>query len=211
MTDSACDLVRPGSIRFLLRRETRPEHDALDRHPAFLALVNGTLSLPDYRRLMQMLHGFYRKLDPHLEIACDRFEVARSGFRYQSRTAILTGDLAALGFSDEAMRHPRPAGGDISASSAAALAGILYVLEGSLLGGAVLCAATEKLLAPVASGGNGYWQWCRAAAQPRWAMTCRLIEACAATDGAKKEMVAAARSSFQRLAAWFEPWDPPPC
>ena len=199
-------MAGPESVRFLLRRETRPEHDALDNHPAFLALVNGSLSLPDYGRLMQAFHGFYTMLDPQLASACDRFGVARWGFSYEGRTAVLTGDLQALGMDDAARRTPAT-DGQPQASSAAALAGVLYVIEGSLLGGAVLCAATETLLAPSARGGNGYWHWCRTAAQPRWAMTCTLIEALAGTDADKEEMVAAARDSFQRFAAWFERWD----
>jgi heme oxygenase len=188
----------------------------LDNHPAFLALVNGSLSLPDYGRLMLAFHGFYSMLDPYLESACIRFSVAKSGFRYAGRTAMLTNDLVALGLGDEAARSASSAGGPAPARSAAALAGMLYVFEGSMLGGAVLCAATETLLAPAANGGNSYWRWCRAAAQPRWAMTCGLIEELADTPAARDEMVAAARDSFQRFAAWFERWAPdaggaPPC
>lgn len=216
MTDLRCDVVKPEPIRFLLRRETRPEHDALDNHPAFLALINGTLSLPDYRRLMQKFHDFYSALDPYLENACGRFGASRSGFHYERRTALLAGDLMALGVRGEDLRRPRPSNGRAPVGSAAALAGMLYVFEGSLLGGAVLCAATEKLLAPTGSGGNAYWQWCRTAARPRWAMTCRLIEEIAASDGAEDDMVAAARNSFHQFAAWFDCWDvdagdPPSC
>lgn len=188
----------------------------LDNHPAFLALVNGSLSLPDYGRLMLAFHGFYSLLDPHLESACARFAVDRAGFRYAGRTAMLTDDLVALGLGAEATRRAPSAGGPPPARSAAALAGMLYVFEGSMLGGAVLYAATEKLLGASASGGNSYWRWCRAASQPRWAMTCSLIEKLADTDAARDEMVAAARESFQCFATWFERWDldaggAPPC
>jgi len=207
LTDPGYGITKTESVRFLLRRETRTQHDVLDNHPAFLALVNGSLSLPGYGSLMQAFHGFYRMLDPYLESACGRFSVARAGFRYEGRTAMLESDLIALGLGDEAIRHVPHAALREPVRSAAALGGMLYVFEGSLLGGAVLCAATEKILAQNGIGGNGYWRWCVSAAQPRWAMTCRLIEELAVTDGAREEMVTAARNSFQRFAAWFDQWD----
>ena len=53
-------------------------------------------------------------------------------------------------------------------------------------------------------------------AQPRWAMTCGLIDELAVTVGAREEMVTAARHSFHRFATWFDRWDAdtggaPPC
>lgn len=207
MTDSGNGIAKTEPVRFLLRRETRTQHDVLDNHPAFLALVNGSLSLPDYGRLMQAFHGFYRMLDPYLESACGRFAVAEAGFRYEGRAALLESDLIALGLGDKAIRPVPNAALREPVRSAAALGGMLYVFEGSLLGGAVLCAATEKLLAPNAIGGNSYWRWCVAAAQPRWAMTCGLIDELAVTAGAREEMVTAARHSFHRFATWFDRWD----
>ncbi|MDP3899377.1 MAG: biliverdin-producing heme oxygenase [Mesorhizobium sp.] len=191
-----------------LRRQTRGEHEALDRHPAFAALMDGTLSLDGYRRLMLLFHGDYSALDAALEADCELFGLAAAGFRYEARTGLLADDLAALGFDDVAISG-NPAATELPRlGSRAALAGALYVFEGSLLGGAMLCRATEAILAREDSGGNAYWRWCRTAAGPRWAMTCRQVEALSGSEDQRADMAAAARGAFRSFADWLERWQP---
>lgn len=199
-----------GAFRFVLRRETRAEHDELDRHPTFAALVGGKLSLDGYRSLMLAFHGFYRRLDEPLQGACGQFGLDRLGFRYEPRTAILAGDLAALGVDAQASSARLPAMRDLRVDSIEALGGALYVFEGSLLGASVLCASTDELMERTGSRGNAYWRWCRQAASKRWAMTCRLIEELATTDQAKDRMVGGAKTAFRSFAAWLDDWEDAP-
>lgn len=186
------------------------EHDGLDRHPAFAALIGGKLSFDGYRSLMLAFHGFYRCLDQPLQHACDQFGLDRLGFRYEPRTAILAGDLAMLGVNARASSNRPPAGGTLRLDSIEALGGALYVFEGSLLGGSVLCASTDELMEKTGSTGNAYWRWCREAASRRWAMTCRLIEDLATTDQAKVPMIGGAKMAFRSFATWLDDWDDAP-
>lgn len=198
------------TFRFVLRRETRTEHEELDRHPAFAALIGGRLSFDGYRSLMLAFHGFYLDLDRPLQRACDRFGLDRLGFGYEPRAAILASDLAALGVKTRASSGRPPAGRHLRLDSIEALGGALYVFEGSLLGASALCASTEELMERSGSRGNAYWRWCREAASKRWAMTCRMIEGLATAEQAKGPMIGGAKMAFRSFATWLDDWDDSP-
>ncbi len=195
---------RTEPFRFVLRRKTRAEHEALDSHPAFADLMNGTLDIAGYRRLMLLFHGFYASHDRILQDACDAYALHRSGFAYASRMAFLDDDLASLGVDCCSMPMARPSADLFPVGSAASLGGMLYVFEGSMLGGAMLCRATEAVLG--GASGNAYWRWCRDAGPARWAMTCSLLENLAGLETARADMVAGAQAGFRSFADWLAAW-----
>ena len=196
---------KPEAFRFVLRSATSPEHQALDAHPAFARLVDGSLTAGGYRRLMAQFHGFYSAHDPMLELACRRHSVNRLGFAYAPRSAILGRDLAALGCiaPQAALASPAPLS---DLASAGTLGGVLYVLEGSMLGGGVLSRAVESLLSRTGMSGGGYWLWCRDLGAARWAMTCAMIEALSASEAARSDMISGAQNAFATFAGWLADW-----
>jgi heme oxygenase len=200
---------RTESFRFVLRRETHSQHQALDAHPAFARLMNGTLSLGGYGRLMQLLQGFYETHDPLLSDACARYVLERFGFAYAARRHILARDVGTLGVIDPLPISARSALPPVD--SGATLGGMLYVFEGSMLGGAVLCRAAESLLAKNHMVSNGYWQWCRDAGPARWAMTCAMIDGLAVQDSARSGMIEGAKAGFAGFGDWFADWQDVPC
>ncbi len=193
----------------MLRRETMTEHHVLDGHVAFAALQNGSLGVDGYRRLMRALHGFHHSVDLPVRRAWEAHSIQRSGFEYVSRSEILADDLASLGVDQDGwMADPPGVLGPIDC--AAALGGIIYVFEGSMLGGSVMCDATETLLADAGSRGNDYWRWCRDVGPQRWPAACRLLDELADTDEAQEAMVGSARAVFHRMAEWLMRWDDDP-
>lgn len=208
---SAMNLARDSreaeGFRFRLRKETRAEHEALDAHPAFAAMMNGTLGAAGYSRLMTLFFGFYSRHDPVLARACAEHSLDRFGFAYRARSAILRDDLAALGIdADHGVEHDRRAEADLSPVTATqgGIAGVLYVIEGSMLGGAVLARAVHALAGPL--GADGYWRWCRDDGAARWAMTCGMIEHVSATDINRTDMIAGARLAFASFGRWLARW-----
>lgn len=198
---------RNEMFRFVLRRETRAEHGDLDRHPVFASLLDGTMSLEGYRNLMLAFHGFYLSVEEPLQQACARHGLDLMGFVYEPRAAILAGDLEAIGADAALVKRKPPAERKIHMDAVEALAGALYVFEGSLLGASMMCASTDALLERTGSKGNAYWKWCREAGSRRWAMTCQLIEKLATTDQAKGRMVDGAQSAFRSFSDWLNHWD----
>lgn len=192
---------RPTAFRFELRAATRLEHQALDRHPAFAALAGERLGIDGYAKLMSLFHSLYAGLDDALSAGAGRLLPPGCDYAYQRRQPLLARDLEQLGVqgSDAA-----PAPG--SYGSLASLCGALYVVEGSVLGGAMLQRATEALLSSSGGGGDGYWRWCRDAGAPRWGATCDLIETNAETSRSRDEMVSTARDTFQLFSGWLGKW-----
>ncbi len=199
MLSSLEEKPRGETLRFQLRSGTRTEHESLDRHPSFAALMAGTLDLDGYRQLMLALHDLYRRFDGPLEDACRSHRVARYGFVYRPRTAILADDLEALGITGTPPDRMAAITWLPRIGSLETLAGALYVIEGSVLGGAMMCRATEAVAREAGLAGNGYWEWCRDAGAQRWAMTCRLLEAVAASGASTDAMIDAARTTFRAI------------
>jgi heme oxygenase len=192
---------RPTAFRSELRAATRVEHQALDRHPAFVALAGERLGIDGYAKLMSLFHGLYAGLDDALGGGSRRLLPADCGYAYQRRQPLLARDLEQLGApASDAAPAPGPY------RSLASLCGALYVVEGSVLGGAMLQRATGALLSSSGGGGDGYWRWCRDAGGTRWGATCGLIEMSAGTSRSRDEMVATARDTFNLFSGWLGKW-----
>jgi len=187
-------------FRFALRRQTREEHQVLDEHEAFAALQHGSLALERYSRLMAALHAFYLGFDPAVERACHEHAALLGSFSPAARGPILARDLGDLGL------EPAPPAVDATMpaiASPGALGGFLYVSEGSVLGGAMLCGPAEALLAEAGIARSHYWRWCRKAGPARWRATCDLLERLSAEEDVRQEMVLSARRTFARFAAFL--------
>lgn len=196
--------ARSEPVRFALRRSTRAEHAALDAHPALAALVDGSLDRDGYGRLMGRFERFYACHDAMLARATMAYGLDRFGFTYASRAAILAEDLAQLGVDGW---REAPAAPLSPADSIGTLCGMLYVLEGSMLGGAVLCRAAEALPSNSGGRGCGYWRWCRDEGGRRWAMTCATLDALGTSEAARSDMLAGARATFIGFGDWLALWD----
>jgi len=136
-----------------LRETTRAAHRALDHHPLLAPLVRPGLGTEDYARALAALHG------PHAAL-----EALLAGFApaedFPPRLPDLDADLAALGVAPGYLRIETPAPADN-----AARIGLMYVIEGSNLGAAVIARQLATSLPPAAPraffagfGGTARWQ-----------------------------------------------------
>lgn len=109
-----------------LRGATRAAHEALERQPLLAPLLQPTVTLAEYARALAALYAPQAALEARVA----RWAPAED---FPPRLSDLAADLAALGVA------PLPlAGVPPCARTAAEGVGILYVLEGSNLGSAVL-------------------------------------------------------------------------
>lgn len=196
-----------------LREHTEDAHQRLHELEIFRALLDGSLARSAYRRLLACLHDYYQRVDTELDSACREFQTEQLNYRYHARAPLFARDLAVLG-ADEPYQRQHHAAVLPSLDSAASLAGALYVIEGSLLGGASLDHAARKLLASRDSGdiaGRHYWAWCREVGVGRWQHTSALIDGWLDTPTRTAQALAAARATFEQLHAWLLPLNETPC
>ncbi|OAX53450.1 biliverdin-producing heme oxygenase [Xanthomonas graminis] len=126
----------------LLREATAQQHLAVEQLPAMRALLHDSLSVPDYvqvlRRHHAVLAGWEQRESAWLHASGD------ADWRYQPRSPLLEQDLAVLRATPP-LPAPAP-----PAPDACNCWGMLYVVEGSRLGGRLIARRLRQTLADAA-------------------------------------------------------------
>lgn len=162
LVESTATLVmkmKPASLGALLRNHTRKAHADIDQHPMLRPLVSLHITLAQYAQSLASLHALYSQMEPALG---QRVSIGPREFVCRSRVVCLEADLQALGcdpFEDQAgLAWAKP-------QSPSEAVGVLYVLEGSALGGDMIYGRLCQALpgAPMRFFANG-----QGLAQARW-------------------------------------------
>lgn len=140
------------ALRARLREATKCAHRALDHHPLLASLARDGLTPAAYARALAALHAPHAALETLLAAAL-------AAAQLPPRRHDLAADLAELGVAPYPLSAALPAAPD-----AARRIGLLYVIEGSNLGGAVIARRLAETLpqAPcrffAGSGGLPRWE-----------------------------------------------------
>ena len=185
----------PGepSCRALLRSATQAPHERLHHHPGLSSVQNGTISLRDYRALLGRLYGFYWP-----------FERAISGDPL--RTHWLAQDLAWLGVDATALARIRTCAAIPRYDCPARRLGALYVVEGSALGGRLLCRGLDQLLGASHADGRRFFAGHGADTGTAWAAVMDRIAAMGAEPVGRAAMISAATETFEVFENWLDGW-----
>ena len=202
MRDPKRSPVGEGTVplRALLRQATGEAHAALHRLPPFAGLAQSAIGRADYARLLQRMESFYAAFDPALAAAgrCSAGAIGEIGeVAHRQRAPLLARDLAAAGLPAE---RPGPAA-PAALGCPASYAGALYVVDGALLGGAVLARAAARLDWPAPAG---FWCWAKAEGPALWRRTLTLIERVDTGEASRSSAVAAASATFAAFARWMD-------
>lgn len=184
-------VVEDTSAIATLRLATHHEHHAVEQLPAMSALAQGRPDAAAYARLLQahlaVLGPWERCLAPWLRARrCD-------GWRYRPRIPALEQDLRSLG----AMAAPAPAAAAGEAEDDAIRWGMLYVVEGSLLGGRVIARALRQHQ-PQLAGALAYFDLGSTAPQA-WGPFQRGLEQALRGADARARAAAGAVAMFRRF------------
>lgn len=189
----------PLPARIELRQATAVVHERLHHVPIFAALAEGRLDHVAYVGLLGRLYGFH---DP-FEAAIDR--VGPPGLQpvQWRRAHLLRSDIAALGQSEAAIRRlPRHAVVGSRWTPARAM-GVLYVIEGSTLGGRLLARQLDHVVGGDNKAGRSFLLAGTGMGHVRWGDFCAALDACGTDAAARAEMVAGAIETFRAFEAWF--------
>ena len=160
-TDSHIEKGQARSeIRQRLRAATHDIHVRLDHHPLLAGITKPAYPLAFYRQVLLGYFCLYLMLEKAIATA-----IAREGldFDYKARLKLpwINADLKYLGLETLAAEHfPRHDIGPFVINNPAQLAGTLYAIEGSTLGGQVIARHVAKNLGLTSTAGarffNGY-------------------------------------------------------
>ena len=181
-------------LHFDLRHATEPDHRRLE---IALDLLTPELSRERYGRVLAAFHGFYAPIEAQFRQL--KPVGPPCGFALPDRTRLLELDLTALCV-------PRPSAhcGELPAvTSAAELAGCLYVLEGAALGGQMLARHLASLWRLTPSTGTAFFFGDGPhVTKRRWALVLDWLERIGQAGGGTEAVVATARATFVALERW---------
>lgn len=133
------------TLHSVLRDAPPPLHRQVDHHPFLAPLVRGDVTLEHYVKRMLTLSWLYEGLEPLLGEALSRWGGGH-GFMLSPRVAWRRKDLGVLGLTGTTGILPGPEEPLFPIESAAATLGVLYVAEGSTLGGRGIARELESRL-----------------------------------------------------------------
>lgn len=190
-------ISRPMSRLDRLRCATRNAHALIEAVPALSRLVAADLTHDVYVSVLQHLEAFHACIEP--AIAC-----ALTGLRSAlvlldgSRPQALAEDLAWFGV------RPLPSPPIPMPDTPAGALGMLYVVEGSGLGGRVIGRhLTDSLGVCPGQGGSFY---CRRDAETvrwRWRHLCQVLEGPLPGDAPEGRLIEGAQVTFRFLDRWL--------
>ncbi len=179
-----------------------PLHDEAERDGPLHAIVSHTITTDDYRFVLQRVYGFVAPA----ETAIARLAAATAiGIDYTRRTRQphLEKDLAFLrvrGYDIE--RLPACENARVMSSVPEAL-GMLYLFEGSRLGGQVLAKALREHLGLTDLQGYAYFASNGANVGTLWQSFRSAVGSYVASHGHEEEIIYSAQRSFAMLNEWL--------
>lgn len=190
----------PG-LRAVLKRATEDVHNAVHEIPVLKRLAKGELSRDEYGQLMEQYFQYFRGLDPVIESATRALVPNEFDYCYQPRAELVRNDLLELGFSDRWLSQSLPSEPQPKIDDLGSLAGVVYVIDGSAIGGRQLSFAAQQILA--AGPGDSYWRWCRQSGLSAWANALQIIDLADTSETSRRAAVRAAKATFDGFASWF--------
>ncbi|MGE8110438.1 biliverdin-producing heme oxygenase [Pseudomonas sp. NPDC086566] len=179
----------PSPLLLALREGTRDCHKTLE---ARLPFFSPCFDITDYRRLLQAYYGFHAPLEQHLS-------------EYQGperhKAATLTRDLLALGLSEADIGALPLCQALPTIHDEASALGVMYVLEGSTLGGQVLKRAMAERLGIGHDSGAAFLDVYGERTGSYWRSFLERLDRAPAAEQAIT--VQAAIDTFTRFEAWL--------
>lgn len=189
-----------------LKQATHVLHRKLDRASDMTRLMARDLQRADYVNVLQKLHGIYAFLEPNMQIA-ERM-VGKVAV-WDCKADWLACDLLHLqSLQGEVAAYPDPervhyGGTLLNIDTQAKLAGCLYVLEGSTLGGRVISDRLRSNPSLHADGALRFFSAYGDETYPRWSTCCASINACLSHEDLRHEACTAARAVFELFLVGF--------
>jgi heme oxygenase len=186
-----------------LREATGQTHKAVEKlTPFFRAGFNRT----SYLRWLDLMNGFYRVVDCTVDSSSF---ITECSWHYAARRELIAQDIACL--ANRAPEDPADTTGILgplqTIRTSGEVAGMLYVVEGSSLGGQVLLGVLSKSAGVTASAGASFFAPNGDNPLPRWAEYVQLLKNLSSIPGNEPDVVHGARTTFTVLHDWIlEKW-----
>lgn len=175
-----------------LRQQTKAEHDKTEALPLMGAVLGEHFSMDAYCSLLKRFFSFYQPLERELQHFLSH---QTDAYPYQAKLPLLHRDLQFIA-RDEMAPHIKEAVIPRIDQHETFL-GVLYVLEGSTLGGAMITNQLKKHL-DVTQGAQFFYPY-QEKTYKQWQHTRAYIDGFAMASAKKDLVVAAAKATFHAI------------
>ncbi len=191
------------SVMKRLKEETRPMHDAIEKNPYLEQVTSDAISMEEYHKIIEAFWGYYAALEPKLfENATEQW-LGEFNVPQREKLSLLKADLIAMGKHTEASIAEIPVCSNLpETNSSAKKLGILYVLEGSTLGGSVITRHLKSKLGDAVENCTQFYFPYGEMTGPNWKNFAMLVER-SCTPDEHDEIVESAKKTFQTLDDWM--------
>lgn len=183
-----------------LREATRPMHRRLESAAPLKRLVEPDLTLNEYCGVLERLLGYHDPAEVTVNAHADGLPI---DFGPRRKTDLLVRDLERLHYSrreiDDLPRCPDVA----PVTDVDSALGVLYVLEGSTLGGRIIRRHLQRSIGIASDAGCAYYTGYGEDTGPMWKALGRAIEERVKESGSAEPVIASARATFIALNKWM--------
>jgi len=182
-----------------LRSRTANQHSLLEQNTASKNLLGLQVTVADYAAYLSLLYGFVKGFE---NIVFPVLQHSIADIDERRKTHLLVSDLNLLGIHEAGIAViPDDLFAEFYPSNATALGG-MYVLEGSVLGGAVIYKHLNRTMGTDAIAGKAkYFTAYGPETGSRWKDFLQAF--CLASSGMEEEVIESASQTFSILDHWF--------
>ncbi|PWV48230.1 biliverdin-producing heme oxygenase [Chitinophaga sp. S165] len=181
----------------LLRERTGKQHQELER--VLIPIIKNVNTPEKYVRLLELFYGYYYPLEQHIAAHMDiSFP---GGFERRRKASLLLDDISTI---TGAHASPSETSSDLPEITDAAQAlGVMYVLEGSTLGGQVICQILiRNLSVPELSKSLTFFNGYGTDTQSYWDTFVHYLQGYHGSEEQRQRMLDAAADTFLKFKLW---------
>jgi heme oxygenase (biliverdin-IX-beta and delta-forming) len=187
------------NLRTKLKNSTQAAHTKIESNPVLAKLLSPSIDEKTYRAILLRYFGFFSNIESQLVDSGG--DAAIPNLRERFRAPRLRNDLLALGLSEQEINSAPRASEIPRTSTKSEVLGVMYVLEGSTLGGMLIAKHLRSFPFFGETTGSFFLTDPQALSQ-RWKAFLELLETSSDLDEASA--VEAASSTFTLLDRWME-------
>lgn len=173
-----------------IKERTKEDHQSVEK--VLITELKSLSSLEEYGHLLERLYAFYKPLEDEIQLAIDTTFI--SDISARKHTERLLQDIHAI----HASFKPDTTFNPLSISSTSYALGILYVIEGSTLGGQIIVKMLDKQLSVTSVGAHTYFDSYSEETQKMWTSFKDSMLKIEATIN-EEEMIRGAKETFSAL------------
>jgi len=192
----------PSTASFLenLRAATTNSHTALEALPVSMSIMNPAVTNNEYALYLTLMHDVVKDAEENIFPAVYK---SVEGLDVHPKAQFIEADLKTLGTTKDTAATPLTKNLDLTKLTPAFAFGVMYVIEGSSLGGRVILKNIHGALGHDADNGAAYFSGYGAQTGSHWKAFLGALTQYENSNNCEDEIIAGANFAFDAISAHF--------